>query len=80
MKWYLIEDCTTSRAAMFNTELKAETMDDAVREGLAIYDALTEHDQKEREAVFVAYAEPDEYGDPDLDKTEAVIDLRKVER
>lgn len=77
-KWFLIEDCTTSRAALYHTELKATRKADAVQEGLHAFLSLTEHDRKDRESVFVCKADVDEYGDPDLETAQHLVEIREA--
>lgn len=74
-KWYLIEDCTTSRAAVYHTELRSADKAGAVAEGIEIWSGLTRKDREDREAVFVISAEADEHGDPGFDSAEDWTDI-----
>jgi len=60
MKWYIIDDCTTKKGAIYTEEIHGDP-----REALtAAWDALTEHDKAARDSFFAALCETDEDGSP----------------
>lgn len=58
-KWYIIDDITTKRAAIYETLLHAETKEEAEKEALATWEALSDHDKRDRDAFYIALADPD---------------------
>lgn len=66
-KWYLVDDCESSKAACFEEVLSAETQEDAITEARLVWDRLTLHDQRDRDEFFVGYADTDEDGCLDYD-------------
>lgn len=79
-KWYLIEDCSTSRSQVFHTELKATNKKDAIREAVEIWNALSDYDKEQRESVYIFRSTPNEYGDPDFDKSTDAIAIKEASR
>lgn len=53
-KWILIDDCTTCRAACFETELNVETKKDAIEAARDEWERLTNHDKKQRDSFYIA--------------------------
>ena len=53
-KWILIDDCTTCKAACFETELNAETKKDAIEAARDEWERLTNHDKKQRDSFYIA--------------------------
>ena len=51
-KYYLVDDCTTRRGASWNTVMLATNSMDAVKEMWREWDALTKHDQNERDEFY----------------------------
>lgn len=74
-KWYLLEDCTRSRAQVYHTELKSADKEGALREAVAIWNSLTDYDKSQREAVYIFRSRLDEYGDPDFDQSTDFTDV-----
>lgn len=70
--WYLIDDCTTSRAAIFEEAL-AENKTSATMKAFTEWAALTKQDRKDREAFYIK----DEYGDSvDIMRGPYIYELR----
>lgn len=67
--YFLIEDCTSKRSAVFETMLKADSIDAATEEAERIFGGMTVHDKRERDEVYIIKADLDEDGC--IDYTEA---------
>lgn len=52
MKFYLFDDCTTKRAGSWKTEMLATDSMEAVKEMWREWNALTKHDQNERDEFY----------------------------
>lgn len=50
--YYLVDDCTSTRGAIWNTKMIATNSMDAVKEMWREWGALTKHDQKDRDEFF----------------------------
>lgn len=57
MKWFLVDDCTTKKSALFTEELRATTREDAEKEIQDMWDRLTDHDKKLRDDFYGVYGE-----------------------
>lgn len=68
--WYLIDDCTTKRAFMDEVKLDVTTKEEAIAEMHSTWDALSEHDKRDRDAFWVALFDADEDGIIDFDTAE----------
>lgn len=54
--WYLVEDCTKTKAAIYRTPLNADKEIEALKEGNAIFKALSDYDKKQRGDVYICQA------------------------
>ncbi len=61
-KWVIIDDCTKKRCAVYDEICKTQTKEGAYAEAQAQWDALSEHDKKDRDGFFVALSDFDEDG------------------
>lgn len=68
--WYLVEDCTKTKSAIYQTPLKADKEIEALKEGEAIFKALSDYDQKQRGDVYICQAAMDDNGayDPNTER------------
>lgn len=66
-KWYLIDDCTTKKGAVFTEELGADTREEARATIYETWNALTTHDQSLRDSYTAVYADLDEDGGVDYE-------------
>lgn len=56
-KWIIIDDCTSTRAAIFETVLGAKTQEEAESAARLEWDRLTKRDKDDRDAFFVGLCE-----------------------
>lgn len=75
-KWVIIDDCTRKRSAVFDEICMAQTKEGAYAEAKAKWDALTEHDKRDRDAFFVALSGYDEDGCIDYDSMTDVMAIK----
>lgn len=73
--WYLVQDCTKTRSAIYQDRLDAKTEMQALKEGTAIFAALSKHDQGARGDVYICQAALDDNGiyDPNTERYYHVI-------
>ena len=76
MKWYLIEDYMTSRSAVFETALKAETQAEAVAEALDIYTRQHPHDKRDCAECYICRVGLDDYGAIDYETMADYVDIK----
>jgi len=70
MKWYLIENVSGDQ---FETDLKANSKDEACESAKAIWNALTAHDRSKRSEAYICYADLDR-----LDEAEEVTPIDTI--
>lgn len=63
MKWFLVDDCTTKKSALFTEELRATTREDAEKEIQDMWDRLTDHDKKLRDDFYGVYGDDPMFGE-----------------
>ena len=76
-KWYLIDDCISSKAEVFETELKATVKNEAIQEAKEIYNRLSDHDKKLRDEFYIGHFETDEDGNLNYDTMIDYVDIVK---
>ena len=57
MKWFLVDDCTTKKGAIYTSEMKATTREEAERELEAEWNELTEYDKTRRDEFYAVYGD-----------------------
>ena len=65
--WYMIEDCTSSRASIYDTKLNAETKEEAIREARIILEKMSDFDKSKMDDCYIILADTDESGFVDFD-------------
>ena len=75
-KWVIIDDCTGKRSACFDKICKSQTKEGAYTAALAKWDALTDHDKRDRDAYFVGLTGFDEEGCIDYDSMEQIMAIK----
>lgn len=73
--WYLIDDCTTKKAHMYDEKLPATTQDRAVELACHTWNALSDHDKKLRDAFYIGLADVDEDGCVDFSSMTDIVDI-----
>ena len=63
MKWFLVDDCTTKKSALFTEELRATTREGAEKEIQDIRDRLPEHNKKLRDDFYGVYGDDPMFGE-----------------
>lgn len=73
--WYLVQDCTKAKSAIYQDRLEAKTEMQAIKEGTAIFAGLSKHDQDARGDVYICQAALDDNGiyDPNTERYFHVI-------
>ena len=71
MTYVIIDDCTTSRATLWDTKFKTEK--EAIQEAESEWEHLTRHDKGERDAYYVAACTLNEDGEIDWDTVDPII-------
>lgn len=66
-KWFLIDDCTTAKGAVFEEPMAAATREEAAEELRRAWDRLSKADQKARDSFRAVLAEADEDGNVDYE-------------
>lgn len=61
--WFIIDDLTTKRAVLDVSRCEAQTKDEAILEAKRIWNALSAHDQQQRDAFYVCCADEDNDGE-----------------
>lgn len=62
-KLYMVEDCTSTRSAVYDTPLSAsDSATQAFCAAVTLFSRLTDHDQEDRDNVYVGYADTDDDG------------------
>ena len=74
-KWYLIDDCTASKAQVFEEEL-SDDKEMAIRLATAEWNRLSQRDQKIRGAFYIGYAASDEYGCVDYNTMTEIVNIK----
>lgn len=75
-KWVIIDDCTKKRADIYDVTCKAQTKEGAYAEAKAVWDALTEHDKRDRDGFFVALTDFDEDGCIDYNSMTEILTIK----
>lgn len=75
-KWYVIDDCTTKRASIYETELKAETKEQAIDEAASIWESFTDGDKADRDEFYIIHAEKTEDGCIDYDSSDGYQNMK----
>lgn len=65
--WFLIDDCTSKRSFSDTDRLDVTTRDEAIEEARRRWEALTPHDQAQRDSYYVCRGEFDDDGFLDYD-------------
>ena len=74
--WYIIDDCMSSRSFCDSDKLDATTQKEAIDEALRRWNALTPHDQAQRDAYYVCSAQTDDDGCYDSDTEEDIYEIK----
>ena len=74
--WYLIDDCMSSRSFRDADRLDATTQEEAIDEALRRWNALTPHDQAQRDTYYVCSAQTDDDGFYDYDTEEDIYEIK----
>ena len=75
-KWVIIDDCMKKRCAIFDEICKSQTTEGAYAEAKAKWDALTEHDKRDRDGFYVALTGFDEDGCIDFDSMTDILTIK----
>lgn len=79
-RWVLVDDVITKRAISETEVLPAETKEDAIRLACEQWNAMTRHDQRERDAFYIGFAEYNEADEvADLETMTDLVDIMKKE-
>lgn len=73
--WFLIEDCTSKRSAVYETLLNADNADEAIEEADCIFGRLTVRDKRDRDDVYIIKADLDEDGCIDYNTADNYMQL-----
>lgn len=57
MKYYIYDDCMSTRSAAWTREIKADSFEDALLSAYAVWSGLSRHDQKDRGSFLLGEVE-----------------------
>ena len=76
--WYYIEDCTSTRSAVYDEILPAVDATEAFIAAVNRFTGLTRHDQEQRDEAYVGYADTDEDGCVDYNTMTDIWYIRRA--
>ena len=77
--WYIVDDLTSQRSILETNRCQSQTQDEAILEAKRIWNALSAHDQNERDAFYVCYADENEDGEMDWETTRDVFVVKDMD-
>lgn len=61
-KWYMIDNALTDKGEIYETELKASSKEEAMKQAMKEWNALSDRDQANRDEFYIGLASEDEDG------------------
>lgn len=79
-KWYLIDDCLASKGQVFESVLDCNTQKKAFDLAVREWEALSVHDQQDRDDFYIGFADIDDNGCVDYNSMTDIISIKKGEK